>query len=325
MDVAAPGFGLPAAADSSLFVEGALRSPAFASTGSVLANFIQQLRDLLNLPAQLLQASAANLIVAPPLYGRWHAVQTEVDAGVQPWFSDLNSDPRLRVAAGAGTIAVQNEQQSLLASAWAQVDSVRAANQALRWKQFGLLIASRLHEQIFVAPNDTTIVRDATIVRLAAPVLARITGSPVTLRKLIADSPIAEGILEPQFRRLARPLGPLGRRQERTVSGVSSLIERMNRGEFFPAPPPPTPAELPTLAKTIGPLAPSWATPERLNFLRDLPFRHPARARRALSRGDRRVCSWSGRGNSGRCRDRGRANCSARRRAGGRARRIEHG
>ena len=82
MDVATPGFGLPAAADTPLFVEGALRSPAFLATGSVLANFIQQLRDLLNLPAQLLQASAANLIVAPPLYGRWHAVQTEVDAGV---------------------------------------------------------------------------------------------------------------------------------------------------------------------------------------------------------------------------------------------------
>ena len=266
MDVATPGFGLPAAADTPLFVEGALRSPAFFGSGSVLANFVQQLRDLLNLPAQLLKASAANLIVAPPLYGRWHAAQTEVDAGSQPWFSDLNSDPRLRVAAGTGTIAVQNEQQSLLASAWAQVDSVRAANQALRWKQFGLLIASRLHDKIFVAPNDTT------IVRLAAPVLARITGSPVTLRKLIADSPIADGILEPQFRRLARPLGPLGRRQGRTASGVSSLIERMNRGEFFPAPPPPTPVELPTLAKTIGPLAPSWATPGRLNFLRDLPF-----------------------------------------------------
>jgi hypothetical protein len=266
MDVATPGFGLPAAADTPLFVEGALRSPAFTSTGSVRANFIQKLRDLLNLPTQLLQASGANLIVAPPLYGRWHAAQTEVDAGSQPWFSDLNSDPSLRVAAGAGTIAVQNEQQSLLASAWAQVDSVRAANQALRWKQFGLLVAGRLHDKIFATPNDTM------IVRLAAPVLARITGSPVTLRKLIADSPMADGILEPQFRRLARPLGPLGRRQGRTASGVSSLIERMNRGEFFPASPPPTPAELPTLAKTIGPLAPSWATPERLNFLRGLPF-----------------------------------------------------
>ena len=266
MDVATPGFGLPAAADSPLFVEGALSSPAWSSTGSVLANFIQQLRDLLNLPAQLLKANAAKLVVAPPLYGRWHAAQTEVDAGSQPWFADLNSDPRLRVAAGTGTLAVQKEQQSLLASAWAQVDSVRAANQALRWKQFGLLIASRLHDKIFAAPNDTT------IVRLSGPVLARITGSPVTLRKLIADSPIADGILEPQFRRLARPLGPLGRRQERSASGASSLIERMNRGEFFPAPPPPTPAELPTLAKTIAPLAPSWATPERLNFLRALPL-----------------------------------------------------
>jgi hypothetical protein len=202
MDVSAPGFGLPAASDAPVFVEGALGSAAWKSTGAVLANFIQQLRDLLNLPAELLKANAAKLIVAPPLYGRWHAAQSEIGAGSQPWFSDLNSDPRLRVAAGTGTLAVQNEQQSLLASAWAQVDSIRAANQALRWKQFALFIASRLHDKIFVAPNDTK------IVRFAAPVLARIIGSPVTLRKLIADSPIAEGILEPQFRRLARPLGP---------------------------------------------------------------------------------------------------------------------
>ena len=46
----------------------------------------------------------------------------------------------------------------------------------------------------------------------------------------------------------------------------------MNRGEFNPAPPPPTPSGVSTIGRYKGDLVPSWLTPGLLNFLKRLPF-----------------------------------------------------
>ena len=65
----------------------------------------------------------------------------------------------------------------------------------------------------------------------------------------------------------------MARRQTRgTTPTAPSLIDRMNRGEFDPAPPPPTPSGVSTIGRYKGDLVPSWLTPGLLNFLKRLPF-----------------------------------------------------
>ena len=104
------------------------------------------LAALLNLPDERLQTAGAPRTLTPPLYGRWYAAATRLDPSAPvTWFEDVNADPRTRVAAAAGWQVVQNEEQQLLAGAWAQVDAVRAANQQLRQAQLAREAALRLY------------------------------------------------------------------------------------------------------------------------------------------------------------------------------------
>jgi len=274
MDVANPGLGLPPAADTALPVEGALkRYPEIVpppQTGPTHDTWLQDLTKLLNEPAELFKTDPTKPLVTPPLYGHWHAAQPEVVPASPPWFHALNEDPRTRVQAGASTLAIQREQQDLLAGAWDQVGAVRAANERARWAELAIEISSRLHGKILLSTATT---KPDTLMRFTAPVLTRVTGSPVTIAALLAGSPVTDGVLSPSFRRVTRPRGPVARRQTRgTTPTAPSLIDRMNRGEFNPAPPPPTPSGVSTIGRYKGDLVPSWLTPGLLNFLKRLPF-----------------------------------------------------
>jgi hypothetical protein len=273
MDVSSPGLGLPPAADTALPVEGALkRYPEIVSppqSGPTHDTWLQDLTKLLNEPAELFKTDPSKPLVTPPLYGHWHAAQPEVLPASPPWFQDLNEDPRTRVQAGAATLAVQKEQQELLAGAWDQVGAVRAANERARWIELAVEISSRMHEKILVstAPTQTD-----TLMRFTQPVLTRVLGSPVTIAALLTGSPVTDGALAPSFRRITRPRGPVARRQTRgTTPTASSLIDRMNRGEFNPAPPPPTPSGVSTIGRYKTSLIPSWLTAGLLKFLKRLP------------------------------------------------------
>ena len=52
-------------------------------------------------PAAATPEAEPGPIIAPPLYGRWHAAQTVVPEDTPRWFRELNLDPRHRVAAAA--------------------------------------------------------------------------------------------------------------------------------------------------------------------------------------------------------------------------------
>jgi hypothetical protein len=274
MDVANPGLGLPPAADTALPVEGALkRYPEIVSPpqgGPTHDTWLQDLTKLLNEPAELFKTDPTKPLVTPPLYGHWHAAQPEVLPTSPPWFQDLNEDPRTRVQAGASTLAVQKEQLDLLAGAWDQVGAVRAANERARWAELAVEISSRLHEKILVSTAST---QPDTLMRFTSPVLTRVMGSPVTIAALLAGSPVTNGVLSPSFRRITRPRGPIALRQTRgSAPTAPSLIDRMNRGDFNPAPPPPTPSGVSTIGRYKGDLLPGWLTPGLLNFLKRLPF-----------------------------------------------------
>lgn len=260
MDVQAPGSALPPAAGRPLGVEGALRTPATRTTpwpDAERTGWTAALRALLNRAAELLRGTPGRPVVGPPLYGRWHAARDTLEPTERPvWFQELNADPRLRAMAGLGTLVVQAQQRALMASAWQQVEAIRRLNDELRRTQLAREVAQRL-----MTRHVRTADAEAAL-QLTAPVHGLIRGSPLTVRALLRRGAIAAGVFQGQFRRLARPLGPLGRRQGRTDPSVgTTLLARMNRGELSPARPPRTPGTLVTPARAATALGGITAEP----------------------------------------------------------------
>ncbi len=269
MDVSDPGAALPAAAPHPLGLEGALKSPQTQTTAWTVpekAAFIPKLRELLNAPAEMLASALHRLIVAPPLYARWHAAQQTLEPDQRPfWFQELNSDPRHRTESGLGTQVVQTNQRPLMASAWEQVEGILKANEERRRLKLGREMTDQLFTQYIASPEPER------LIYVTSPVFTRIMGSPITLQAQIRRSPITDAVLEPQFRRVARPLGPLGRRQGRAqMSRVTNILHRLNTGELNPAPPPKTPDTLPTDKQVSNGLVPDWATEAGIKFRKAL-------------------------------------------------------
>ena len=131
---------------------------------------------------------------------------------------------------------VQEQREALLASAWEQVDRIRAINEELRLAQLAREAAVQLYERHFVsAGNDA-------LLTATGPVHSRIAFKGATVASHLAASPIPEGVFDPQWRRVSRRLGPLARRQGRAGRpDPEGLLDRLNRGRLSPAPPLPPP------------------------------------------------------------------------------------
>lgn len=264
MDVQTPGAGLPPASATPMGLEGALKVPdsgipwvrkdkagnELTGDQNIKTNWIARLSEITgwNWDGTLgLVASRAGNIVRTallPIYGRWH-IGANAQAPVNPthsWFYELNIDPRLRVAAGLGTYVVQTQQQSLMASAWRQVEGIQKINTELRQTQLARETATRIYQSDIVADTHQTRQAEA-ILNLSAPVHEQVVwirqppvdGNPFseeTLRASTKTSRLADGIFDPQWRRIVRSRGPISQRQGRT--GTSNILDRMNKEETDP-------------------------------------------------------------------------------------------
>ena len=179
-------------------------------TPDASAAFQSRLTNLLNFPADLQPATSAGdptlSAVAPPIYAGRHAGVTRVptDPG---WLQTLNLDPRRRIAAALGTKYVQENQEFLVAQAWDQVGAVQEANRLRALAELAASVADRLHVRHIQTLGDSA------LFSVAAPARARVVMGPAgTLQETMATTPLAPGAQSVAFRRLTRPLGPLGRR-----------------------------------------------------------------------------------------------------------------
>jgi hypothetical protein len=270
MDVSQPGFGMPSGAtDGTLDLGGALQSiPAAAADDdanpareAVAQAFVDELEAFLKTSQRQLRQAGVDKVVAPPLYGRWHAaVPTPPDAAnpeLNPatnrkWFYQLNTDPRNRVGAGLGTTVVQQHDQALVGSAWEQVGSLRDANQQRRLLQLGREALSRGWLRHVRSGRTGSFLQLTSL--LHGQVLSG--GAAETLRATFARSLVGLDVLEPHWRRLARPRGRLGRLQGRaTALPAKDPLELLNDG-FQPAPEPPTPDGMATVPDVLAPVVP---------------------------------------------------------------------
>ncbi|MBK9036670.1 MAG: hypothetical protein IPL61_36375 [Myxococcales bacterium] len=244
LDVATPGGGLPAAAPGPLALGGALRPPDSPAPEAIAPEFVDGIVTLLDLPATV-RAEGGTPLVAPPLYGAWHARrETVAEAAAAGWFRELNVDPRGRVAAGMGTEVVQEQQEGLMASAWAQVAGIREANAQLRMAQVARAVGERLHRRHVATADDTR------VLELTAPTHGQIKASTATVRARVEGSPARLALVSSGLRRAARPLGPVGRRQGRPDVVRPHVLGRVNAGTLTAL--AETPPALPRSVPTVG-------------------------------------------------------------------------
>lgn len=248
MDVSQPGAGLVEASGEAMGLEASLGSPLLRSSAwpqSDRRPFVESLQGQVNQPERALEGETEGRQVAPPLYGRWHAARKKLELdGETTWFDELNADPRLRVAAAMGTRVVQQQQQQLMASAWRQVEGIETINAELRQAQAAREAAVQIYERDLVPAGE-----DA-LLQLTAPVHGRIARGEVA--RALKESPIPEGVFEPQFRRVARRYGPIGRRQGRPATPApGGMLRRLNRGDLAADRPPATPDNLVTLDRAM--------------------------------------------------------------------------
>jgi hypothetical protein len=221
IDVRTPDPALPGAATAPLVFTGALVSPAAVIPpwpADERSTYIAALAALLNRPADaLVQATDADPIVAPPLWGRWHAAVDRLDptgAATPMWYHELNADPRLRTTAGLGAEVVRRHDQELMAQAWDQIDGVLAANEALRRAQAAREAAVKLH-----AKHLSTLDVE-TLLQVTAPVHGRVLADrPISAAEELRRSPIPDGATDGRVRRargaLARRTARMARRPGR--------------------------------------------------------------------------------------------------------------
>jgi hypothetical protein len=244
VDIRHPGFELPATfpAVATVELEGALMPTT--GTGPVLWSdtvagpFEQALADIVNQPG-LNQVIAPNAdpLLAPPLYGRWHAGRPTVTRNAPNWFDELNLDPRWRMAAALGTSVIQQQQETLMASAWEQAAEMQQVNQRMRQLQLSMAVGESLHARHLSALSE-----EMTL-RIAAPVFSRIrvpagNSQTRTLTAKVMDSLLPVAATSTAMRRIGRQRGPLTRRiiaQGYTRSPDKTWVVHLNIGDSPPA------------------------------------------------------------------------------------------
>jgi hypothetical protein len=250
IDISQPGFTLPTTfpAHATLQLEGALKPLRTDTTLDWPANtkdaFQEELATIVNSTEAL---PSEDPLLAPPLYGRWHAGSDEAKRTPPglTWFDELNLDPRHRVVAAFGTRVVQEHQEALMASAWEQAGNVQAANQRMRQLQLSLIVGQSLHARHFERMETDS------LLRVAGPALKRARGVGVAgdsqLPTMVAEfvrTALPLNSLTPAMRKLSRTRGPASRRLFAAANinaGMSRFVARVN--EFVvTAFTPPVPA-----------------------------------------------------------------------------------
>jgi hypothetical protein len=232
IDISQPGFKL-SSSDTTLALEGALQPMnAPPSTPGPSLTFQTELAKIVNLPG-IVQAidSKADPLLAPPLYGRWHAARATVTPGATPWLDELNLDPRHRSVAAFGTRVIQEHQEALMAAAWEQAADLQRANQRVRQLQLTLAAASRLHTKHFKTLSPEA------LMRIGAPAFARLraaaTGNSPSFQTLVAGvnlTVLPIRATSPAMRRIGRERGPISRRvaaqggTARTATWMTKLV-----------------------------------------------------------------------------------------------------
>jgi hypothetical protein len=245
MDISHPGFAIQpqpetGAPGTIIGLEGALRvvnTEPDQWPAQTRVPFQTALAAIVNTPWKMASADAGgDPIVAPPIYGEWHAgvhlVAPDGDpASPDPWLNALNLDPRHRAAAAMGTEVVQAEQEALMASAWEQLGEAAIINQRLRQGQLSRAVNERYHAKAFSR------FKPDAFMRVVAPAQSRFTiaevqtgQAPMLFAQRLARSFVPPTAVSAGVRKLSRPRGAFNRQYARAGdAGPQTLVSFFNK------------------------------------------------------------------------------------------------
>lgn len=194
--------------------------------------YSQALRAIINKPTDLLeQTGSADPIIAPPIYGRWHAARDRVEAvsGDAPdWLQEANLDPRYRIYAGAGVETVRRNQEEYMNIAWQQIGEVMEANRKLLQLQVSRVANRALYNRHLTPLNNEL------LLNLSAPAHQRMVNLPrqLTVYNMVHNSRIPVTAISGAFRRMTRAGSTLVSGVQAVSGSVSTtqILSQLNTG-----------------------------------------------------------------------------------------------
>jgi len=228
--------------------------------------YSQKLREIINEPTKVLnEQPLADPIIAPPIYGRWHAAKDEVDAVITAnpdWLQEANLDPRYRVFAGAGTETIRRNQEDYMNIAWEQIGEVMEANRKLNQLQMTKAANRAVYGRHLVP------LQDEMLLNISAPAHTRIINfsNQRTVYGDVDISTVPVATISGAGRRLFRDKSPLTRAVAMTApeTNIADFIQEINNGSVQIA----TPYEAPIGQITYDIWSESQLTP---GFTMSLP------------------------------------------------------
>lgn len=194
-------------------MEGVLKPLDIVSDSWDLTNdYADEMVTILNAPTIYANSGSTDPVIAPPIYGRWHAARTTVSNSISPtneslkWINNANLDPRFRLFAGAGAEVVRKNQEQYMQIAWEQIGEVMEANRKIRQLQLSMQANIALHDK-HIKKLET--LSEELLLNMSAPLHTKIKVSSNTVYKDIKDSVLPIEMFTGAFRRLTRPNGPL--------------------------------------------------------------------------------------------------------------------
>jgi hypothetical protein len=232
LDLSASGGGMPAfprsAAGAVVGMQSALRVPGPDAPppwpDATRGPFQDKLEQLL---------TTAPDVLAPPVYGQLQAgVNALPPAGGQPaWLREANLDPRLRVAAAAGTRVVQERQEQLMARAWEQAGAVSDTNALLRRSQLARELGNVVMER-HLAP-----LAGRDLLAMTQPAHAQTAIAGETVHETLRGSRVPEAVVSGAMRRLASPQAVIARRAAQAEP--IDILKAVDRVAMTPSPAAP--------------------------------------------------------------------------------------
>ncbi len=229
---------------SVMGMEGALRTPNTKSTpytvNGVFDGFQKDVSALLdkydnNSSATTTPYGMATMngdpVLTIPLYGHPYAnpratpfvpSPTPIQRDGKNWYTNINLDPRNRVAAGLGTQVVQQGQEALMQSAWIQLEHLQGArNNIVAVGTIMRRLTDRLVNENLVPAEDFVSMARNSLSRIKMQNTAALTTASTTVLQQMTFTSTPNALINSATRRLTSNNGKLANRLSSASTATS--------------------------------------------------------------------------------------------------------